>query len=92
MWRLDHFDELRVLRVVDVRTEGNVVDGELALNRGPFHRDDFVRFGHDFLKSPVGNNSYEKSSRADGKIPEERAFQIGLGSGSEREMSRLTWI
>lgn len=78
MWRLDHFDELRVLRVVDVRTEGNIVDGELALNRGPFHRDDFVRFGHDVLKIPVGNNSHEKSSRADEKIPEERTIQMGL--------------
>lgn len=67
MWGLDHFNELRVLRIVDVRTEGYVIDRKFALNRGSFHRGDFVRLGHDVLKSPMGNNSHEKSSKTDGK-------------------------
>ena len=42
-------DELGILCVVDVCTEGDVVHGNLAWDSVAFHPSYFVRFIHDFL-------------------------------------------
>ena len=49
MLGLDKLHELRVLGVVDVRAERDVVDRKLPLNRVAFHANDLARLVEDIL-------------------------------------------
>jgi hypothetical protein len=49
MLRFDEFNELGVLPIVNVCTEGYVVDRKSARYSVPFEPCDFLRFIHDIL-------------------------------------------
>ena len=50
MFSLDQFNELGILRIVDVGAEGYVIDCEPTWNRTPRQRGDFLGLRLDILQ------------------------------------------
>lgn len=57
MLSFDSLDEFRVLAVIDVRAERNVIDRYFPLNGDALLRHDFVGFAHDVLNAAEVNES-----------------------------------
>lgn len=56
---LDKLHELRVLRVINMCTERDVVDGQLSLDHVAFHSRDFARLVEDILIRQKGEEMHE---------------------------------